>query len=282
MRSTCVTTRRRADLVFHLVHEGLAPGHKADLDRIATEFGCSVRHYPLDDTDVLRAHLPQLPESGTPRWTPIVYARLFIHHILPEDVPRIVYLDADVYVRRPIEQLYDIDLEGFSFAAAEAAYHVEAQINRDFSPKLGLFDPADTYFNSGVLVIDMARWAAIDIVAEFAAILGPRIADRATMDAIMLDQDVLNLVFRNRWKMLDFRWNFQNPVPPHEQLFPFIVHYCGTQKPWFLLSKLAFARHYRHLMSDELFYRYMRFRWRRDFKRWLAKKLGRLGPRGRA
>jgi hypothetical protein len=26
----------------------------------------------------------------------------------------------------------------------------------------------------------------------------------------------------------------------------------------------------------------MRFRWRRDFKRWLAKKLGRPGPRGSA
>lgn len=275
IRSTCLSTTRRTDLVFHLVHQGLSAEHRADLEAAAAPFGAAIRHYPLEDHDFLAPRLAQLPKSGTPRWTSIVYARLFIQDVLPPDVDRIVYLDADVYVRRPIELLYNEDLGDSIFGAAEAAYHVEAQVTRDNRDKLGLFHPALPYFNSGVLVIDLRRWAAVDILAEFRALLGSRAEDAATMGALMLDQDVLNLVFRGRWKAIDYRWNFQNPLPAHEQLFPYIVHYCGEPKPWFLLSKLAFARRYRHLMTDELFYRYMRFRWRRDARAWLRRRLGR-------
>ena len=35
LRSICLATRRPADLVFHLVHIGLAPAHRAEFDAIA-------------------------------------------------------------------------------------------------------------------------------------------------------------------------------------------------------------------------------------------------------
>ena len=262
IRSTCLATTRRADLIFHLVHRGLTAEHRADLEAAAGQYGATLRHYPLEKNDFLSDRLATLPKSQTPRWPEIVYARLFIHLALPPEVRRIVYIDADVYVRRPIEQLYEEDLEGRIFGAADAAYHVEAQVDRANRLKLALFDPGLPYFNSGVLLIDLEAWAKVDILSEFDALLGGRIGDEAIMNGLMLDQDVLNLVFRGRWKQLDYRWNFQNPVPAHEQLFPYIVHYCGEPKPWFLLSRLAFARRYRHCMTDELFYRYLRFRWR--------------------
>ncbi len=268
MRSVCVSTRRRADLVFHLCHQGLQAAHRADIDTLAAQYGVTIRHYPLEQNDVLSDALKHLPRSGTPRWTEIVYARLFIHRILPAEVKRLVYLDCDVFVRRPVEELFDLDLEDRVFGAVEAVYHIEAQVERGFTPKLELFDPADRYFNSGVLVIDMEKWAAIDIVAEFLALLGPRAKDQHFLDSLMLDQDVLNLVFRGRWLELDYRWNFQNPLPEHERLLPYIVHYCGYRKPWFILGGTAFHRHYRHLMTDRIFYAFWRERMARKLSGW--------------
>ena len=281
IRSTCIASGRRPDLTFHLVHKGLSAEHRADIDAVAGQYGATINHYPLEQKDFLSRHLEHLPKSATPRWTEIVYARLFIQDVLPPDIDRLVYLDADVYVRRPIETLYETDLGGNVFGACEDVYHVEAQVTRTNTDKLGLFQPWAPQFNSGVLVIDLKQWAEVDILGEFRALMGSRHGEAAAMNAIMMDQDVLNLVFRGRWKVLDYRWNFQNPVPAHEQLFPYIVHYCGEPKPWFLFSKLAFARRYRHLMTNELFYRYMRFRWKRDARKWLDRQRARFGLAGR-
>ena len=50
MRSVCLFTRRRRDLVFHLCHRTLLPAHQTDLEGIAEEFGgtCFLR---FDDTN---------------------------------------------------------------------------------------------------------------------------------------------------------------------------------------------------------------------------------------
>ena len=47
MRSVCLTTRRRADLVFHLFHWHLADENRAILDAIGTEFGARIVHTAL-------------------------------------------------------------------------------------------------------------------------------------------------------------------------------------------------------------------------------------------
>ena len=53
-------------------------------------------------------------------------------------------------------------------------------------------------------------------------------------------------------------------LPPwFDFLDPALVHYSGPNKPWNLISGLPFARTYRHVMTNELFYRYMRHRWAR-------------------
>ena len=60
----------------------------------------------------------------------------------------------------------------------------------------------------------------------------------------------------------------------HEGLDPAILHYTGENKPWGIFSgmlqSVAYARLYRHVMTNELFYRFARHRW----KRWWKRKLG--------
>jgi len=257
MRSVCLATHRRADLVFHLCHRILPPAHVADLKKIETEFpAVSVYWYDLD-TDARFADIAARARTNK-RLSNIVYARLMFGELLPAEISRLVYLDCDTYVRAPIERLAEMDMKGFPVAGVTDALTPFVSNRRDLMTNRDLFDPADPYFNAGVLLIDMAGWRAADIPER----LDRAIAD-GTLDRIYYDQDFLNLVFRNNWLPLDFRWNTMDPRPAHQGIGPHILHYTDRRKPWHLISGTAFARTYRHVMTNELFYRFLRHRIRR-------------------
>jgi lipopolysaccharide biosynthesis glycosyltransferase len=121
--------------------------------------------------------------SSSTRFTPSIYSRLLIPELLPERVRRAVYLDADVLVRADLSPLFTTELSGAAVGAV-----------RDFLPRATLF------FNSGVLVMDVARWRSEGL------------ADRALRYAAesgKLDQDALNEVVPN-WHELGYKWNVQH------------------------------------------------------------------------
>ncbi len=263
MRSVCLSTHRRTDLVFHLCHRPLTEEHVADLKKIEDEFGASLVWYDLDNDDrfldiISRARYHK-------RTTNIVYARLLFDRLLPETVERLIYIDCDMYVRSPIEELYDMDMEGHPIAAVRDPYSFHIIGDRDLRQNQDLFHLADLYFNAGLIVIDMDGWRKADIPGWLERL----IAD-GTMDRLYYDQDLLNLVFHNNWKRLDTLWNTLNPRVAHEAFDPKLLHYTGPRKPWNLVSGTAFARAYRHVMTNELFYRYMRHRVKRRIRRWFG------------
>ena len=265
MRSVCIATRRRTDLNFHLLHNGLDPRHKEDLDKIEEEYGAHLHYYDLNESDLFKTH----GEKGRyiARLTHIIYARLMLHEILPPEITRVIYMDCDMYVRAPIEELFEMDMEGYPIAAVRDPYSDFIIAGRDLKANLDLFDLADPYFNSGLIVIDREKWAAAEVMERYKTM----IAD-GTMDRLYYDQDVLNIIFRDKWKRLDTLWNVFNPRVPHETFDPKLLHYTGPRKPWHLVSATAFARTYRHVMTNELFYRFMRFRVKRRLRRWIGLK----------
>lgn len=260
MRSVCIATSRRSDLVFHLVHSKLTDGHRRELDAITTEFGATLVDHDLDKTDILSERIKAFPQFVRHRLNPIVYSRLFLHVLIP--APRVIFLDADIMVRFPIEKLYDMDMEGKVIAAALCPHRYGFQTYRDRRPK-PYFNSYQNYFNAGVMLIDLPQFGEFDFPTILAEQVGPdHVAE------IYFDQDMLNLAARGRWKELPYFWNLQNPTPHHESLDPLIVHYTGASKPWLMFSTCAFKRDYRHVMTNAVFYRYRNERWR--------KKLGHL------
>src|SRR6185312_12496219 len=230
MRSVCLSTLRRQDLVFHLFHWQFA--HRAELDAIATEFGSTVRHHALDADPAVATMLKRLP--GTRDFPPVVYARLLLDQLLPTEVERVLYLDADLYVRAPIEELLELDLDGKSLAAAPEPGRHHLVRGDDMRTRMAPFDPADPYFNSGVLAIDRAAWgraALPDYLAE--------LERTGQLAALYHDQDVLNLKFRGDWLKLDTLWNLTKPHPALRALDPKIVHYTTGMKPWNTFAYVA-------------------------------------------
>ncbi len=260
MRSVCIFTRRKSDLVFHLCHRTLSDEHKADLHKITAEFGAELIFYELDHSALFADIAARMPINR--RLSNIVYARLVIDRLIDPMVGRVLYLDCDMMVRAPIEQLIEIDLQGFPVAAVRDTIGAFITGGKDLAKNRQIFDIADPYFNAGMVLIDVAKWRDAKLLDRLEALL----AD-GTMARVYYDQDFLNLVFRNNWLRLPATWNTIDARHAHEGLDVNILHYTGERKPWHLVSNVAFRRLYRHVMTNELFYRFMRHRWKRYWKK---------------
>jgi lipopolysaccharide biosynthesis glycosyltransferase len=269
MRSVCLFSHHREALVFHLCHRTLAPEHRADLEAITAEFPVTLRWYDLDQSDMFRDLAARMPENK--RLSNIVYARLMIDKLVGPEVERILYLDCDMLVREDVAELFALDLEGNAIAAVRDSIGAFITNRRDLKQNRDLFDPADYYFNAGMVLIDIGKWREADIIGRMEEAYASGVMQR-----IYYDQDLLNLVFKGRWLKLPWRWNVVDARHAHDGVDPAIVHYTGPTKPWGIFAhnfqSVAFARLYRHVMTNELFYRFARHRW----KRWWKKKL-RLG-----
>lgn len=263
MRSTCLFSLRRQDLVFHLCCRGVSDQHRVALSRIGAEFGATLIWHDLDRDATFNIAVADLKHSK--RLGKVIYARLMLEQFLPNSAERAIYLDCDMMVREPIERLYEAPLQGHAIGAVRDPWFPFISMGRDIKDNADLFDPAQRYFNSGMLLIDLDKWRQAGVWDR----LRSMIAD-GTLARIYYDQDVLNIVFKNAWHELDYRWNLIDPRPAHQAIDPFIVHFTGKRKPWNLVSGVAFARLYRHIMTNDVYYAYWRER--------LAKRWNKLLP----
>ena len=165
------------------------------------------------------------------------YWRLLTPFVLAE-ATRGLYIDCDTIVLGDLSPLWTLDLKGNVIAAATDCFPCvgDAVDNHD---ELGL-SPTAAYFNSGVLVIDVARWRA-ERVTE-------RVLQTCRDNADHLyahgkwpqyDQYGLNVVLGRQWLALGREWNHWAFLPKADAR---IVHYVGDSKPHLPACQPAFGR----------------------------------------
>jgi lipopolysaccharide biosynthesis glycosyltransferase len=181
--------------------------------------------------------------------------RLLIGEVLPASVERAVYLDADVLVRHPIDELFTTDLQGAVMGGVPDAGHPwVATVHSLPWRTLGL-DPSAAYFNAGVLAIDLARWRDEGIGRRAMELL------RSHKFAYS-DQCALNAVANGSFHTVETKFNVQaDHFSPRDNGLvhvamreierigaihdPAIVHFCNgglrPSRPWFLGSSHPFA-----------------------------------------
>lgn len=266
MRSICLTSKRRGDLIFHLCHPGLSTAAQETLARIGDEFSTKVTFHDIGKDPTYR-HLAATLEHSR-HISEIMYARLLLDQVLGRDVGRAIYVDCDILIRAPIETLHGIDLKERPLGAVKDVHAMVSSNRRDIARDRDLFDPADPYFNSGLLVIDLDAWRALDMVKTL-----KRLEDQGVLTRLYHDQQVLNYVFKNNWTPLDPSWNVFGVNTAIEMFDPKGVHYTGPTKPWNLINPVPFRRVYRHVMTNAVYYRY----WRQ--RMWWKLTGGPKGPR---
>jgi len=182
-----------------------------------------------------------LPVRGRTR--PIVYARLLAPEQAPLATARALFLDADMLVVGPIEDLWCTDLASRSCACAQDLAIPTV------SSGMGIADPAwwdndahRPYFNAGLMLIDVKAWKDQGVKDKALAYLV------SSGNAVnMFDQEALNVALGGEWQRLSYRWNLIASVAGRSFLdsarldtadyvdslrSPGIIHYAGRLKPW--------------------------------------------------
>jgi lipopolysaccharide biosynthesis glycosyltransferase len=168
------------------------------------------------------------------RLTAGALVKLVLPHRFADEYDRILYLDADLTIHSDLSVLFGLDLAGNAIAANRRAVllrtEAEQQAAETHFTALGMTRPF-RYFNSGVMLIDVAAWNTEDLTA--------RPLDFISMNRELCrlpDEDALNAVLNGRFAPLSPAWN----MPPrrtafmdfHEMIEPAITHYSGIDKPW--------------------------------------------------
>lgn len=138
------------------------------------------------------------PSSG--RWPPIAFVRLFMAYILPGSIKKALYLDCDTLVVRNIEDLFEIDMDGYVFKGVQDC--VSGQYKKNVG--LNIWEP---YVNGGVLLVDIAALRRFDTEGAVTQFFN-QYSRRMTY----ADQDVLNGVFRGKIGTLPAEYNVMTVI----------------------------------------------------------------------
>ena len=168
-------------------------------------------------------------------YTKCAYFRYLIPELCPH-VNKAVYLDVDIILKSDIEELFSMDLDGFSLGAAagERSFLDQFEWQRKHLESIGV-SKTHNYFNSGVLLIDLELWRDLGMTDTLI-----KTTQKLSYLLRFADQDVLNIIFdNNQFKDIGFLWGGLNVFAPQEmkenkELVDAyrLVHFCGQDKPW--------------------------------------------------
>lgn len=200
---------------------------------------------------IIEAENHSWPELTLGRFGPAAMLRLGMHNWLPPNCQKVIYLDCDLVVLDDIANLLSFDMQGAPIACV-------ANLQGTDQSRMGL--GYQHYFNSGVLLVDLERWKARNVLDQV-----ERILKQHDYTLNYPDQDALNLIFQD-WYRLPMRWNMQPYAYPavekkvahyadwQKELElairePAVIHFIGARKPWHTNSRHPLAYLYQHYHS---------------------------------
>ncbi|MFC6202236.1 glycosyltransferase family 8 protein [Lactiplantibacillus nangangensis] len=213
-----------------LVHASMTEAQVAEVQQLTDAFG-----WQLHNEHVTAAFTDQTPLIE--RYPQEMYFRLLCGQILPADVQRVIYLDPDILVINALRPLWELDFQGKMLAAA-AHRGVTKLVDNVNQLRLGT---TTSYFNSGVLVIDVAQARTKIKLSDITAAI-----EKYSATLILPDQDILNFLYGNDiLEIPEEIWNYDTrkylvyqtrTLTEHDihwvMAQTVILHYCGTPKPW--------------------------------------------------
>ena len=231
MLTSLFENNREKAVVVHVLGVGLSEEGKKDLIQITDKYDQQINFYTIQDE-----MLKNCPIDVSTHFTVAIYGRIFLPEILPEGIEKVLYVDSDIIIRHDISELWNTDMEGKAVACVEDMWS-EKQNNYDRLQ----YDREYSYFNSGVLLLNLAYWRAHHVARQTYEYI------RNYPERLLFpDQDALNAVLHDKKLFLPFTWNMQDGFYRRERHIrkeawpeidaalgdPAVVHYTGGKKPW--------------------------------------------------
>lgn len=252
--SICENNSEEQDICFYVCSVGISVQNQSKLEQLVKKYDRNITIIEIED---LKKYLDF--EFDTSGWNPIVLIRLLMGEILPLEVTRVLYLDADTIVRGSLHALWSMNL-----ADKILGMSVEPTVDRVRKEELGLRDY--NYHNAGVLLVDLKKWrerqAQKIILDYYKEKQGKLFANDQDAINVALKDDIYsvlpkynfcNIYYQYPYKFLcklmsplsyfsesEFRDSVENPI---------IIHYLGEERPWRQGNKHKYREDYKKYLG---------------------------------
>ncbi|MDR2080437.1 MAG: glycosyltransferase [Campylobacteraceae bacterium] len=205
---------------FHIVCDDLSCESRSSFSHLSFRFKgrCFFEYYTVDKSlfsnikltiDYISIH---------------TYYRLTLADIFPK-LDKVLYLDADILVQGDLLELWETKLED-NYAAGVSDLYIDII---GYKKEIG-FGENDLYINGGVILFNLSAIRQ-DNMQEKLLLAAHELSDKVKFQ----DQDIINIVFKNRIKAVPDKFNFavENMVKHKDAIDKaHILHYNGAKKPW--------------------------------------------------
>tara|TARA_B100000902_G_C27318525_1_gene922795 strand:- start:1811 stop:2746 length:936 start_codon:yes stop_codon:yes gene_type:complete len=194
------------------------------------------KHSNLNEIKIIKfeAENKYFPNIENTHISEATYYRLYIESLLPENLNEVLYLDCDVIcINDPTEEVLNISEKikvSKNIISAKTEF-IKGNDNKQFFENLN--SNLNQYFNAGVMYIDLKRWRNFNVEEKSLKIINEK-----EQDLQYWDQDVLNILFENKYLEMNEGLNFKvggdklyndELKVSNKEIF---LHYMGSKKPW--------------------------------------------------
>lgn len=219
-----LSLHNQEEIIIYLLYNNISRPEMIDFAQFLS-YNCHAVLYPIY---VEKKRFEDLPLGH--QFTVEIYFRLLAAEILPENVDRVLWLDADIIVLDSISEYYYTNIENKAIAVIPDTGSSNQVLN-GYKENLGIGSEYP-YYNSGVILfnLDYIRKNSTKFnISEALEKYGSKLK--------MPDQDILNLIFRNDSITMPEKYNFQIRYNSDITYDDYkgkatIIHYIGKVKPW--------------------------------------------------
>ena len=216
--SICDNTKSFCD--FYILDDGISDENKEKICKLKKQFDNFTVEFIQIKTDKYFKNFITESYITMATYYRLIIADLFTH------LNKVLYIDVDIIAKGDISELYKTDL-GESILGA-----VRDQGDKQYIDKLKEnieMDDSSSYFNAGVLLINLKKWREQNITQKLF-----EIEKKYHGKLLCNDQDILNKFFENNYKELPVCFNSMLTAKN-----AIIRHFYSRIKPWHVLESLC-------------------------------------------
>lgn len=139
-----------------IIDDEISEENKSRLEKIGIKYGRTIEFISLPNPTQFYGD-----ERFTINSLGHTYARMILGDVIPEDVERIISLDSDTMVLNPIDELWNINMNGYPIAGVDDCMGQVALV------KTQHLKPDSTHCNAGMYLIDLTIWREEKWTKEF-------------------------------------------------------------------------------------------------------------------
>lgn len=235
--SLCENNKQVKELNIFIAAYQLTEENKLKLKQLVSSYN---RNLTIIDIKDLQLYFDfPFDSSG---WPVVTLARLLVGKLLPDNIERVLYLDADVIVRHDLSKLWNCDMGDKILGMS-----IEPTIDKKRKDILELNEYP--YYNAGVMLINLKEWRNLDAMSRIFEFF-----KKHDGKLFAADQDAINGALKDDIYTLLPSYNYYNIYCQYPYRFikrlmgniayfsknqymeaindPYIVHFLGEERPW--------------------------------------------------